>query len=154
MSSFSSHQLPRFSHPQTEFFNAWQKNLVKKFLLSVSTSNHITLWGDICNLEWYALPMWFITSFMPQTERNPKGIHCMPLSHSNPDPSRIRIQNADGMPSILRSCLFTVLRIRVYPGSWFLLILDRGSKNSNKREGRKKLVVIRTFFCIHKFHKI
>ncbi len=42
----------------------------------------------------------------------------------------------------------SVLRIRdVYPGSWFLPIPDLGSKNSNKREGWKKI-------CSHKFHKI
>ena len=51
------------------------------------------------------------------------------------------------------------------PGSWFFThpgsripdlgsqISDPGSKNSNKREGWKKLVV-KPFFCSHKFHKI
>ncbi len=46
------------------------------------------------------------------------------------------------------------------PGSWFLPILDPGSrfpdpgsKNSNKREGWKK-ISCQTFFCSHKFHKI
>ncbi len=47
-----------------------------------------------------------------------------------------------------------VLRIRVvYPGSWFLFIPDPGSKNSNKREGWKK-ICCPTFFCSHKYHKI
>ncbi len=41
----------------------------------------------------------------------------------------------------------------VYPGSRFLPIPDPGSKNSNKREGWKK-ICYHTFFCIHKFHKI
>ncbi len=39
------------------------------------------------------------------------------------------------------------------PGSWFLPIPDPGSKNSNKREGRKK-ISCNTFLCSHKFHKI
>ncbi len=46
------------------------------------------------------------------------------------------------------------------PGSWFLPILDPGSrisdpgsKNSNKREGWKKNFC-HTFLCSHKFHKI
>ncbi len=47
---------------------------------------------------------------------------------------------------------WAVLRIRD-PGSWFLLIPDPGSKNSSKREGWKKIVVI-PFFCSHKFHII
>ncbi len=61
-----------------------------------------------------------------------------------------------------------VLRIRdVYPGSRILIfthpgsripdlrsrISDPGSKNSNKREGWKK-ICCHTFFCSHKFHKI
>ncbi len=33
-------------------------------------------------------------------------------------------------------------------------ISDPGSKNSNKREGLKKIVVIGYLFCSHKFHKI
>ncbi len=37
-------------------------------------------------------------------------------------------------------------------GSWFLPIPDPGSKNSNKREGWKKICY--TFLCRHKFHKI
>ncbi len=45
-------------------------------------------------------------------------------------------------------------RIRdVYPGSWFLPIPDPGSKNSNKREGWKK-ICCHNFLCSHKFHKI
>ncbi len=48
----------------------------------------------------------------------------------------------------------TVLRIRdVHPGSWFLPIPDPGSKNSNKRDGWKK-ICCHTFLCSHKFHKI
>ncbi len=46
------------------------------------------------------------------------------------------------------------------PGSWFLptpdtgsRIPDPGSKNSNKREGWKK-ISCHTFLCSHKFHKI
>ncbi len=46
------------------------------------------------------------------------------------------------------------------PGSWFLpisdpgsRILDPGSKNSNKREGWKK-IFCHTFLCSHKFHKL
>ncbi len=47
-----------------------------------------------------------------------------------------------------------VLRIRdVYPGSWFLPIPDPGSKNSNKREGWKKFVVI-TFYVATNFTKL
>ncbi len=54
-----------------------------------------------------------------------------------------------------------MLRIRdVYPGSWFLpipdpgsWISDPGSKNSNKREGWKKLVVI-TFYVATNFTKL
>ncbi len=49
----------------------------------------------------------------------------------------------------------TVLRIRdVYPGSWFLpsRIQDPGSKNSNKREGWIKFVVI-PFFVATNFTK-
>ncbi len=45
------------------------------------------------------------------------------------------------------------------PGSWFLpipdpgsWISDTGSKNRNKREGRKKICY--TFLCSHKFYKI
>ncbi len=42
------------------------------------------------------------------------------------------------------------------PGSWFLPIPDPGSriwsKNSNKRQGRKK-IFCQTIFCSHKFHK-
>ncbi len=46
-----------------------------------------------------------------------------------------------------------MLRIRdVYPGSWFLPIPDPGSKNSNKREGWKKICF--NFLCSHKFLKI
>ncbi len=39
------------------------------------------------------------------------------------------------------------------PGSWFLPIPDPESKNSNKREGWKK-IWCHTFLCSHKFHKI
>ena len=39
------------------------------------------------------------------------------------------------------------------PGYWFLPIPDPGSKNSNKREGWKK-IWCHTFLCSHKFHKI
>ncbi len=39
------------------------------------------------------------------------------------------------------------------PGSWFLPIPNPGSKNSNKREGRKKICG-HNFLCSHKFHKI
>jgi hypothetical protein len=42
------------------------------------------------------------------------------------------------------------------PGSGILIFLpipDPGSKNLNKREGRKK-ICCHTFFCSHKFHKI
>ncbi len=39
------------------------------------------------------------------------------------------------------------------PGSRFLSIPDPGSKNSNKKEGWKK-ISCHTFFCSHKFHKI
>jgi hypothetical protein len=54
-----------------------------------------------------------------------------------------------------------VLRIRdVYPGSRILIfthpgsrISDPGSKNSNKREGLKK-ICCHNFLCSHKFHKI
>ena len=47
---------------------------------------------------------------------------------------------------LLSIFLHPVLRIRdVYPGSWFLPIPDPGSKNSNKREGWKKFVVINFF---------
>ncbi len=54
-----------------------------------------------------------------------------------------------------------MLRIRgVYPGSRILIfthpgsrILDPGSKNSNRREGRKKKIC-HTFFCSHESHKI
>ena len=57
--------------------------------------------------------------------------------------------------------LSPVWRIRdVYPGSRILifthpgsLILDLGSKNSNKREGWKK-ICCHNFLCSHKFHKI
>ncbi len=53
-----------------------------------------------------------------------------------------------------------MLRIRdVYPGSRILIfthlgsrISDPGSKNSNKREGWKK-ISCHTFLCSHKFHK-
>ncbi len=38
-------------------------------------------------------------------------------------------------------------------GSWFLPIPDPGTKNSNKREGWKK-IWCHTFLCSHKFHKI
>jgi hypothetical protein len=38
-------------------------------------------------------------------------------------------------------------------GSWFLPIPDPGSKNSNKREGWKK-IFCHNFLCSHKFHKI
>ncbi len=37
------------------------------------------------------------------------------------------------------------------PGSWFLPIPDPGSKNSNKREGWKK-ICCHNFLCSHKFH--
>ncbi len=55
----------------------------------------------------------------------------------------------------------SVLRIRdVYPGFWFLpipnpgsRISDPGSKNSNKREGWKK-ISCHNFLCSQKFHKI
>ncbi len=40
-----------------------------------------------------------------------------------------------------------------HPGSWFLPIPDPGSKNSNNREGWKK-ILLWYFFCNHKFHKI
>ena len=54
-----------------------------------------------------------------------------------------------------------MLRIRnFYPGSWILIFThpgsrssDPGSKNSNKREGWKK-ICCHTFLCSHKFHKI
>ncbi len=47
-----------------------------------------------------------------------------------------------------------MLRIRdVYPGSRVLPIPDPGSKNSNKREGWKKISCHNFLFC-HKFHKI
>ncbi len=50
--------------------------------------------------------------------------------------------------------MFAVLRILdVYPGSWFLPILDPGSKNSNKREGWKK-IWCHTFLFSHKFHEV
>ncbi len=39
------------------------------------------------------------------------------------------------------------------PGSWFLPIPDPGSKNSNKREGWKK-IWCHTFLCCQKFYKI
>ncbi len=39
------------------------------------------------------------------------------------------------------------------PGSWFLPIPDPGSKNSNKREGWKKLYV-KPFYVATKFNKI
>ncbi len=43
-----------------------------------------------------------------------------------------------------------MLRIRdVYPGSWFLPILDPGFKNSNERQGWKKFVVIPFFGAIN-----
>ncbi len=64
-------------------------------------------------------------------------------------------------PKIVFDYLQLVLRIRdVYPGSWFLPIPDPGSrisdprsKNSNKREGWKK-ICCHNFLCSHKFHKI
>ncbi len=37
-------------------------------------------------------------------------------------------------------------------GSRILIFTHPGSKNSNKREGRKK-IVCHTLFCSHKFHK-
>ncbi len=47
-----------------------------------------------------------------------------------------------------------MLRIRdVYPGSRILIFTHPGSKNSNKREGSKK-ISCHTFLCSHKFHKI
>ncbi len=47
-----------------------------------------------------------------------------------------------------------VLRIRdIYPGSWFLPIPDPGSKNSNKREGWKK-ICCHTFFVATNFSKL
>jgi hypothetical protein len=57
--------------------------------------------------------------------------------------------------------LSPVLRIRdVYPGSRILIfthpgsrIPDPGSKNSKKREGRKK-ICCHNFICSHKFHQI
>ncbi len=57
--------------------------------------------------------------------------------------------------------VIAVLRIRdVYLGSRILIfthpgsrISDPGSKNSNKREGWKK-ICYHTFFCSHKFHRI
>ncbi len=60
-----------------------------------------------------------------------------------------------------KALLEPVLRIRdVYPGSRILIfthpgsrISDPGSKNSNKREGYKK-ISCHTFLCRHKFHKI
>ncbi len=49
------------------------------------------------------------------------------------------------------SHFLAVLRIRdVYPGSWFLPIPDPGSKNSNKREGWKK-ICCHTFFVATNF---
>ncbi len=39
------------------------------------------------------------------------------------------------------------------PGSWFLAIPDPRSKNSNKREGWKKMCC-HNFLCSHKFQKI
>jgi hypothetical protein len=69
---------------------------------------------------------------------------------------------SSGEPAVMKlSQLAAVLRIRdVYPGSRILIfshpgsrILDPRSKNSNKREGWKKIDV-KTFFDIDKFHKI
>jgi hypothetical protein len=49
--------------------------------------------GDICNFGMIC-PADVFHNVMPQTESNLRG---MPLSHSNPDPSRIRIRNNDGI---------------------------------------------------------
>jgi hypothetical protein len=54
----------------------------------------------------------------------------------------------------LINCCSAVLRIRdVYPGSLFLPIPDPGSKNSNKREGEKKIVVM-PFFVATNFKEL
>ncbi len=54
--------------------------------------------------------------------------------------------------SILKQCCGSGMFIPD-PGSWFLPIPDPGSKNSNKREGWKK-ICCHDFLCSHKFHKI
>ncbi len=47
-----------------------------------------------------------------------------------------------------------MLRIRdVYPGSRILIFTHPGSKNSNKRDGWKK-ISCHNYLCSHKFHKI
>ena len=59
-----------------------------------------------------------------------------------------------GTPRDFYLTRFPVWRIRdVYPGSRFLPIPDPGSKNSNKREGWKKIVVI-TFYVATNFTKL
>ncbi len=50
-------------------------------------------------------------------------------------------------------CLSRIPDPDFYPGSWFLPIPDPGCKNSNKREGWKK-ICCHNFLCSHKFHKI
>ncbi len=61
-------------------------------------------------------------------------------------PKNSRIPGSNPLPP--------VLRIRdVYPGSRILIFTHPGSKNSNKREGWKK-IWCQTFLCSYKFHKI
>jgi hypothetical protein len=72
-----------------------------------------------------------------------------------PNPSRMRHRQALYLKSYLDS-LYQCCGSGMFipdPVSWFLAIPDHGSKNSNKREGWKKMCC-HNFLCSHKFHKI
>ncbi len=95
----------------------------------------------------------------------PRGFSTVPCTYLPVrQPNKFRNQNHYEFKTVWRARFGnwkSVLRIRdVYPGSWFLPIPDPGSrisdpetKNSNKREGWKK-ISCHNFLCSHKFHKI
>ncbi len=56
--------------------------------------------------------------------------------------------------TILQFCIFQCCGSGMFIPDPRFRIPDPGSKNSNKRDGWKKLWSYCTFFCSHKFHKI
>ncbi len=74
---------------------------------------------------------------------------CIDLAPLDPDPLRMKLISMSFYSVADPGCLS---RIPV-PGSWFLPIPDPGSKNSNKRQGWKKIFV-KPFFVATNFTKL
>ncbi len=113
------------------------------FSATQPTSKPSSLWFL---LEFYSMFPWVLGSlYVFGSPGSGSVIVC-----TDPDPSHRQAKN------FRKTVISTVLRIRdVYPGSRILIlpIPDLGSKNSNKREGWKKFLVI-PFIATTKFTKL